>query len=82
MPEHAHDHDNDPNPDPPAVAPLRPGTLTLNAHVEREAAAMEAAGRTMAAWLDEIELVPGLERGWATGAIRELREADDPREIE
>jgi hypothetical protein len=54
----------------------------LLAYVEREIAAQEADGRTMASWLDSLEPIPNWDGAWATNVIRELRDADDPRELD
>lgn len=72
MPEHAHDEPA-PGREPPRIRP------PLAEIVERKQASLEAEGRTMADWLDRIVPIPAMEPGWATAAVRELRDSDDIR---
>lgn len=71
-------------PDQPTPAPAGlPERLSLRAYVERESERMRlSGGPTMGDWLDEVQRYPitGIDTEETVRAIRELRDADQPRD--
>ncbi|SFQ51889.1 hypothetical protein SAMN05421810_108259 [Amycolatopsis arida] len=78
MSEHAHTHEH--RPDPPDGA----GSFSLLSYVEREEARRAETGPTLDEWLASIEefRIPDITRESIVATIREVRDAENPREVD
>lgn len=81
MSEPASHFHNESEPEPAPVTPSYHPNMTLRSFVDREIAAMRAEGRTMASSLEQIAVLPPVTAAEIAVIVRELRDADDPREL-